>query len=112
MSVSTVSWLYLYLAILFEVTGTYSIKLSEGFSKPLPSLCVLLFYCMSFWLMSLAVRKIDLGIAYAVWSGIGVTAITVIGVILFKEPVTLRKFVSIGIIMLGVISLNLSQTCD
>ncbi|WP_136799508.1 DMT family transporter [Desulfosediminicola ganghwensis] len=107
MSLTIVSWIYLYAAILLEVTGTYFIKLSEGFSRPLPSLCVLLFYGISFWLMSLAVRKIDLGIAYAIWSGIGITAITIIGTVIFKEPITIKKIISIGIIMIGVISLNL-----
>lgn len=112
MSALALSWTYLYMAISLEVAGTYSIKLSDGFSRPLPSLCVLAFYGVSFWLMSLAVRRLDLGIAYAVWSGIGIVIVTTIGVFLFKEPVSLRKIISIAIILIGVISLNLSPVND
>lgn len=108
MSLNTICWLSLYGAIGFEVAGTYSIKLSDGFSNPLPSVCVLLFYCTSFIMMSYAVRRIDLGVAYAIWSGIGIVAITGIGVFLFREPLTIRKMVSIVVIIIGVISLNLS----
>lgn len=108
MSAITLSWVYLYLAISLEVVGTYSIKLSDGFSRPFPSLFVLAFYGVSFWLMSLAVRRLDLGIAYAVWSGIGIVIVTTIGVFFFKEPLSVRKVLSIAIILIGVISLNLS----
>lgn len=108
MSSFALSWFCLYTAIIFEVAGTCSIKLSEGFSSPVPSICVLLFYGVSFWLMSLAVRQLDLGIAYAVWSGVGIIAITLIGFFVFNEPVSYRKLISIAVILAGVVSINLA----
>jgi len=108
MSSSAICWLFLYGAIALEIAGTYSMKLSDGFAHAFPSLCVLLFYCSSICLMSLAVRRIDLGVAYAVWSGVGITGITIISVLAFEESLSYRKVISIAIIMLGVISLNLT----
>lgn len=109
MSTLALSWTYLYMAISLEIAGTYMIKLSEGFSHLTPSLCVLVCYGFSLWLMSLAVRRLDLGIAYAVWSGVGIIAITAIGVFVFNEPVSLKKIISIAVILAGVISLNLAS---
>jgi small multidrug resistance pump len=108
MSSFVLSWFYLYMAIICEVAGTCFIKLSEGFSSPVPSICVLLFYGFSFWLMSLAVRQIDLGIAYVVWSGVGIVAMTLIGFFVFNEPLSYRKIISIAVILAGVISINLA----
>ncbi len=99
--------LYLALAILSEVAGTTSLKFSQGFTKPLPSILVVLFYGLSFWVLSLALKKIDVSIAYAIWSAVGTALITTIGVLWFKEPITAIKIGSIVLIILGVIGLNL-----
>ena len=104
----THNWCLLYAAIALEIGGTYAIKLSDGFTRPLPSLCVIGLYCASFSAMSVAVRKIDLGVAYAVWSGVGIVATSIIGALAFHEILTARKAVSIIIILLGVVSLNLA----
>ena len=104
------SWVLLYLAIALEIGGTYCIKLSDGFTRALPSLCVLALYGASFSAMSLAVRKIDLGVAYAVWSGVGIVATSAIGALAFHEAITARKAVSIAVILLGVVSLNLAPS--
>lgn len=103
------SWFYLVLAIVFEVTGTTAMKLSNGFQHPLPSVTVFVRYGASIGLLTLAVRHIDISVAYAIWSALGMTLITVIGIAWFKEPATLAKLVSIGVITLGVVGLNISE---
>ena len=103
------SWVYLTLAILTEVAGTTSMKFSEGFVKILPSVLIFVFYAVSFAFMTLALKKIDLSITYAIWSGLGTALIVVIGVIWFKEPVTVIKLISIALILAGVAGLNLAS---
>ncbi|HKI59736.1 MAG TPA: multidrug efflux SMR transporter [Mariprofundaceae bacterium] len=101
-------WVYLSFAILFEVAGTTSMKLSEGFSKLLPSTLMVAFYIVSFALMALALKKLEVGMTYAIWAGLGTALIAVIGVLWFKEPMNALKVVSILLIITGVIGLNLS----
>jgi small multidrug resistance pump len=102
------AWLYLVLAILLEVSGTTCMKLSEGFSRVVPSILLFVFYTLSFSMLTLALKRIDVSIAYAVWSGVGTALIATIGVLWFKEPATAMKLVSLGLIILGVIGLNMS----
>ena len=99
-------WLYLMLAILSEVSGTTSLKFSEGFTRPLPSVLVVVCYGLSFFMLSLTLKRIDVSVAYAVWSGLGTALIASIGFLWFKEPVTALKIASIGLIIIGVIGLN------
>ena len=101
------NFLYLVLAILAEVAGTTSLKFSQGFTKLMPSIIVILCYGLSFWLLSLTLKKIDVSIAYAIWSAVGTALITTIGILWFKEPVTAIKIGSIALIILGVVGLNL-----
>ncbi len=103
-------WVYLAAAILLEVAGTTSMKLSDGFSRALPSALLFVFYGASFVAMTLAVKRIDMSITYAVWSGVGTALIALIGIFYFKEPVTALKVSSIGLIIIGVIGLNLGPT--
>ncbi len=98
---------YLILAILFEVAGTTSLKFSQGFTRIIPSVILVLCYGMSFWMLSLTLKKIEVGIAYAVWSALGTALITAIGILWFKEPITIVKIASIALIILGVVGLNL-----
>lgn len=102
------SWLYLILAILLEVSGTTCLKLSQGFTKTLPSVLLFIFYGFSFTSFSLALKKIDIGVAYAVWSGLGTTLIATVGILWFREPLSALKIISIGLIVIGVIGLRLS----
>jgi len=102
------TWLYLVLAILLEVSGTTCMKLSEGFTKVVPSILLFVFYMLSFGMLTLALKKIDVSIAYAVWSGVGTALIATIGVLWFKEPGTAIKLISLGLIILGVVGLNLT----
>lgn len=102
-------WLCLILAIVLEVAGTTSMKLSEGFSRLLPSVMIFVFYALSFAGLTLALKRIDVSVAYAIWSGLGTALITVIGLAYFKEPATLVKILSIALIILGVAGLNLDS---
>ena len=102
-------WLYLAGAILFEVAGTTSMKLSYGFTRLVPSILIFVFYAISFVAFTLAVRKIDMSVSYAIWSGIGTAMIAIIGVIYFKEHMTALRFISMVLIVMGVIGLNLQD---
>ncbi|NTV65674.1 MAG: multidrug efflux SMR transporter [Oscillochloris sp.] len=93
-------------AITSEVIATTSLKISAGFSKPLPSLIVVVGYGLSFYLLSLSLKQIPLGTAYAIWSGLGTAATAVIGVLLWKEVLDLPRLLGIGLIIAGVIVLN------
>ena len=102
------TWLYLALAILLEVSGTTCMKLSQGFTRLVPSILLFVFYTLSMGMLTLALKKIDVSVAYAVWSGVGTALIATIGVLWFKEPVTALKLISLGLIIIGVVGLNLS----
>ena len=102
------TWLYLVLAILLEVSGTTCMKLSEGFTKTVPSILLFVFYTLSFGMLTLALKRIDVSVAYAVWSGMCTALIATIGVLYFKEPVTALKLISLALIIGGVVGLNLS----
>ncbi len=98
--------LWLALAIGSEIIATVSLKLSDGFTKPIPSLVVVLGYAMSFYALSISLRTIPLGVVYAIWSGVGTAAIVVIGLFLFRETLDVVKVVGIGLIITGVVMLN------
>lgn len=107
MSPARMHWIYLILAIVFEVAGTTCMKLSDGFAKTLPAVLMGLFYCVCFGFMTLAIKKIDVSVAYAVWSGVGIGLIAVIGVCCFHEPITLLKAAGLLAIIGGILALNL-----
>jgi small multidrug resistance pump len=98
--------LWLALAIGSEIIATTSLKLSDGFSKPIPSVVVVLGYALSFYALSISLRSIPLGVVYAVWSGVGTAAIVVIGFFLFREVLDAVKVAGIGLIIVGVVMLN------
>jgi small multidrug resistance pump len=102
------SALFLFLAIISEVTGTTCMKLSGGFTKLGPSIAMVVFYGISLSALTMALKKIDVSIAYAIWSGVGTCLIAVIGILCFKEPATVLKIISILLVIMGVIGLNLS----
>jgi len=101
-------WAYMLSSIVFEVAGTTAMKFSEGLTRLTPSIAVVFFYLLSFGCFAIAVRRIDLSVAYAVWSGLGTAGIAAIGFFYFREPVTAIKLASILIIIVGVIGLNLT----
>ncbi len=101
-------WLILVTAIALEVAGTVSMKLSDGFTKIIPTIFLFVFYFTSFMCLTLALKKIDIGVAYAIWAGAGTGLIAIIGILYFKEPFSILKAFSIFFIIAGVIGLNLS----
>lgn len=101
------SWLYLVAAIIMEVTGTTCMKLSDGFQKTAPSILMFVFYGLSFGALAMALKKMEVGVAYAVWSGLGTALIAMIGIVWFGEALTPVKIVSLTLIIAGVAGLNL-----
>jgi small multidrug resistance pump len=99
---------YLLLAIVAEVTGTTFVKLSDGFTKVLPTVMIVVFYGLSLGFLGLALKRVDLSLAYAIWSGLGITFIASVGILCFREPLTAIKLVSLGFIVAGVVGLNLA----
>jgi small multidrug resistance pump len=95
--------------ILSEVTATTALKLSNGFTKLWPSVIVVFGYCLSFFLLSLALKRMGVGTAYAIWSGLGTVIVTMIGVLYFKEPVSALKVVSVILVIIGVVGLNITE---
>ncbi len=94
------------LAIMFEVGGTTCLKLSEGFSKTTPSILIFIFYGLSFAAAAIAVKRMDISYFYAVWAALGIVIISIIGMTYFKEPFSLIKIISIGLIVVGVAGLQ------
>jgi small multidrug resistance pump len=102
------SWLYLVLAIVLEVSGTTAMKLSQGFTKMWPSVLMCLFYGLSLSALTLALKRLEVSVAYAVWSGLGTALIATIGVLWMKEPINTLKILSLMLIILGVVGLHFS----
>jgi small multidrug resistance pump len=106
-----VNYLYLTIAIVSEVIGTSALKASEGFSKLTPSILVVIGYGTAFYFLSLTLKTIPVGIAYAMWSGVGVLLITLVGLFFFGQKVDLAGWIGIFLIATGVVVLNvLSKT--
>ena len=100
------AWTVLALAIVFEVAGTTSMRLCEGFSRLLPSVLIFVFYGISFALNTMIIRTLGLSVVYAVWSGAGTVLTALIGYLYFKEPATALRLVSTGLIIIGVFGLH------
>jgi small multidrug resistance pump len=101
-------WLLLLLAITAEVAGTSCLKLSAGMTRPLPTLLVLAAYGCSMLLLSRVVQTIPLGITYALWSGIGILAIVLVGVLAYRQIPSPGQLVGMALIAAGVVIVNLS----
>tara|TARA_B100001109_G_scaffold107035_1_gene87377 strand:- start:130 stop:462 length:333 start_codon:yes stop_codon:yes gene_type:complete len=99
-------WLYLGLAIISEVAATSFLKSSEGFTKLVPSVIVVVGYCLAFYFLSLTLEEIPIGVAYAVWSGVGIAALAVVSVVFFDQKLDLAGIVGFALIILGVIVLR------
>ncbi len=102
------SWVFLGLAVLLEVAGTTCMKLSAGFARVVPSVLMGIFYVLSLSSLTLALRRIDVSMAYAIWSGLGTALLTLLGAIVFKEAVSPAKLASIALIVVGVVALHLT----
>src|SRR3954470_7268019 len=100
--------LYLAIAIAAEVTGTVALKFTDGFTRPGPAVIVVAGYALSFWMLALVLRELPIGLTYAVWAAVGTALIATIGIVAFGEPATTLKLLSLGLIVAGVVGLNLS----
>jgi small multidrug resistance pump len=98
---------YLAVAILTEVIATSALKASEGFTRLLPSLVVVVGYAISFWCMSLTLKTIPVGLAYAIWSGVGIILITAIAWVVYRQTLDTPALLGIGLILGGVLVINL-----
>ena len=100
-------WIYLITAILAEVVATSSLKLAEGFTKLVPSIIVVAGHSVSFYFLSLALKYIPLGIAYAIWCGIGIVLVTLVGWYIYKQAMDIPAIIGIVLIFAGVLVVNL-----
>ncbi|MCW5314042.1 QacE family quaternary ammonium compound efflux SMR transporter [Nostoc sp. KVJ3] len=105
----SISWIYLIAAILFEVSGTTCMKLSQGFTKLVPSILIFVFYALCLSCLTIALKRIEVSVAYSVWAGLGTVIIAIVGIIWFRESATLIKLSSIALIVVGVIGINASE---
>ena len=101
------NWVYLGLAIVSEVLATASLKSTEGFTRLVPSIVVLVGYSAALYFLSLTLDTIPIGVAYAVWSGVGVATITLVSFVLYDQKIDLAGLVGIGLIVAGVVVLRL-----
>ena len=101
------AYVFLMLAIFAEVSATSALKACNGFTRLLPSIIVVIGYCISFYALSVAVRFIPLGYAYALWCGIGIIVIAGVGYFYYRQPIDFAGLCGIGLIMAGVAVLNL-----
>lgn len=101
------NWVYLGLAIFSEVVATASLKSTEGFTRLVPSIVVLVGYSAAFYFLSLTLDTIPIGVAYAVWSGVGVATITLVSFVLYDQKIDATGLIGIGLIVSGVVVLRL-----
>lgn len=105
------NFVFLIIAIVAEVVGTTALKASDGFSRALPSLVVVVGYGLAFYFLSLTLRTIPVGVAYAIWSGLGIVLISAVAWIYFEQSLDLAAIVGIALIVAGVLIVNVfSQT--
>ena len=101
------AWIFLSIAIAAEILGTLSLKASDGLSKLWPSLGVLIGYALAFTLMAISLKKLDVGITYAIWSGVGIIGAAIGGVIFFDQHLSRMTIIGMAIIIVGVVVMNL-----
>ena len=101
------TWIFLSIAIVAEITGTLLLKASDGLSKLWPSIGVGIGYATAFTFMSMSLKKLDVGITYAVWSGVGIIGAAVGGVLFFDQHLSKLNLIGMAIIIIGVVVMNL-----
>ncbi|RJE82128.1 SMR family transporter [Paracoccus onubensis] len=100
-------YIALLVAIVLEVVGTSLLQLSAQFTRPLPTIGMAICYLLSFYLLSVSLKVLPLGIAYAVWSGVGIVLVAMIGLVVFGQRLDLPAVIGLGLIVLGVLVVNL-----
>jgi quaternary ammonium compound-resistance protein SugE len=101
------AWIYLFIAGLFEVGWAIGLKYTDGWSRLWPSLWTVAAMAVSFIFLSLALKSLPVGTAYAVWTGVGAVGTAILGIVLFAEPATAARFLCIGLIVAGIAGLKL-----
>jgi len=101
------AYIYLLIAIIAEVVGTSALKASDGFTKWIPNVIIVIGYGLAFYFLSLVLRSIPVGVAYAIWSGLGIVLISLVGYVYFKQPLDLPAIVGMVLIISGVILINI-----
>lgn len=100
-------YLYLGIAIVAEVAATSALKAADGFSRLVPSVVVVIGYALAFYFLSLTLRSMAVGVVYAVWSGVGIALICIIGALLYQQRLDVAALIGIALIVAGVLVLNL-----
>lgn len=100
-------YLYLALAIIAEVIGTTALQMSDGFTKLIPSSVVVVGYGLAFYFLSLVLRHVPMGVAYAIWAGVGIVLIGIAGIFMFKQIPDLPAIIGMGLIVAGVAVINI-----
>ncbi len=100
------SWVYLFLAGILEVVWVVALKMSDGFTKLVPSAVMVVTIVSSFVLLNLAIRNLPMGVAYAVWTGMGAAGAVIMGIILFKEPCTFWHVFFLSLIVVGLVGIK------
>ena len=104
------SWGILFLAGIFEIFWAIGLKYSDGFTKLIPTIFTVVTMMLSFYLLSLALKSLPIGTAYAIWAAFGTASIVILGWLIFKEVMTLQKIIAIGLIIIGSVMLKLQHT--
>ena len=110
MSSQAFSWFLLAVSVIAEVVGTVALRYTDGFTRAAPSVIVTLSYASAIWFMSVSVRHLEAGLAYAVWAGFGTALIALLGIFCFGESAAPLRLVGIALIISGVVALNLSSS--
>ena len=100
------SWIYLFVAGVFEIVWAIGLKYTQGFTRPLPSVITIVGMIVSFYFLAQATKTLPIGTAYAIWTGIGAVGAITLGVILFKEPIDLPRILFMSLIVIGIIGLR------
>ena len=106
------TYLYFAAAIVSEVVATSALKASEQFTKLTPSLIVIIGYCISFYLVTIVLRTIPVGITYAIWAGVGIVLVALVGAILYKQIPDIPAVIGMGLIVAGVVIINVYSKND
>lgn len=101
------AFLYLALAIVAEVVATSALKATEGFTRPGPTLIVVVGYAIAFYMLSLVLRTMPVGIAYAIWAGLGIVLVALVGLVVYGQRPDLPAVIGIGLIVAGVVTIQL-----
>ncbi len=102
-----IAYLYLGIAIVAEVIATSALRAAEGFTVLLPSIIAVIGYIVAFYFLSLTLKTMPVGVAYAIWSGVGIVLVSVVALVLYKQVLDLPALLGMGLIMAGVLVINL-----